>query len=41
MSNFMIHLLSVIVAAAASAAVFMWIGYWVAQGIRLAGGLVI
>jgi hypothetical protein len=39
MSDFMINLLSTIVAAAVSAAVFMWIGYWVAQGVRLAGGL--
>jgi hypothetical protein len=39
MSNIMVHILSVVVAAAVSVVVFMWIGYWVAKGVQLAGGL--
>jgi hypothetical protein len=39
MNGFVVFVLSAVLTAVASALAFVWIGYWVAQGVRLAGGL--
>jgi hypothetical protein len=39
--DFMVTVLALLLVTAVSVIALMWVGYWVAQGIRLAGGLVV